>query len=418
MCLDTLKKLKIPFHLITSSDIRAGALDHHRVILMPGGWASHKVQALGTEGRNRLEHFLRHGGTYLGFCGGAGLALSSPPSLGLVPLKRKKLQDRLPSASGEVWIEGNPRHPAWAGLPGFLPVTVWWPSQFHNPAKHEVTSLGTYRARGKDFMVADICVESFEQAHGNKKAQAWQHMENTYGINLNPEKLIPDQAIIEASLGKGRLILSYPHLESPEDSWGNRLCFNLLSYLDLHGGAHLPHWKTSRPEVGKTPRAPVSRETLALLMQAQGMADELILMGEKNLLWRWRNPWLLSWRRGVRGLEYGMLALSLKNAVCLTRRLLRKESSPALQPSSSVPVPDLFEDVSRFCQKARLLLMEEKTASQNGGISKLSAVSSLVDDLRRELFGEKMNHGGLSRSIFDRLDRLLLELLRAQETLT
>jgi len=420
MCVKTLTQLKLPFRLVTSQDIREGVLDHHRVIVVPGGWAAHKVEELGPVGRNRLEHFVRHGGSYLGFCGGAGLALSSPHSLGLASLRRKKLQERLPSASGEVWIEGNAHHPAWTDLPGLLPVTVWWPSQFHGSAKDEVTCLGTYRAAGKDFMVADICVKDFETAHGEKKARAWQDMENTYGINLNPEKLLLDTAIVEVSLGKGRMILSYPHLETPEDTWGNRLCFNLLNYLDLRSGEHLSPGKASRPGPGRgqVPSVPVCPEAVPLLMKAQEMAEELIAMGERNLLWRWRNPWLLSWRRGIRGLEYGMLAISLKSAVSLARRVLREDCFPAPGPSGASFFQDLCRDVSLFHQKARLLLLEEKTASQNGGISKLSAVNSLVDDLRRELFGEKMNHGGLSRSIFDRLDRLLLELIRARESLS
>ena len=61
---------------------------------------------------------------------------------------------------------------------------------------------------------------------------------------------------------------------------------------------------------------------------------------------------------------------------------------------------------------AARLLIEEKVAIQGGQLSKLGSVNPTVDRLRRELFGEKMSHSGLCGALFDRLDRMLLDLLR------
>lgn len=416
MCLETLRNIGVPHRLVTSRDICAGALDAFRIVLVPGGWASHKVEALGEAGKARLEEFVRHGGSYLGFCGGAGMALSSPPSLGLVPLTRRVLAERLPSASGEIWIEGNPDHPVWKDLPGLLPVTVWWPSQFHNPEGHAVTCVASYRATGSDFMVADLHVGDLSRAHGHGGAVPWERLEKVYGINLNPARLLNDSAIVEAVHGRGRLLLSYPHLETPEDAWGNRLCRNLLDYLDRCAAGSLPADKCPLKSPIETISAPVPKDSLHFLFEARDRVEDLLILGARNLLWRWRNPWLLSWRRGIRGLEYGMLAVSLRWAVSLARQ------GPCQTPageSSSLRVEAVREfcrEVTEFCTKARQLLMEEKVASQDGGISKLSTVNRSVDELRRELFGKRMNHSGLSRSIFDRLDAMLLELLRGVKT--
>jgi hypothetical protein len=72
----------------------------------------------------------------------------------------------------------------------------------------------------------------------------------------------------------------------------------------------------------------------------------------------------------------------------------------------------LNREVENFCSMAARLLIEEKVATQNGQLSKLGSVNATVDGLRRELFGERMSHSGLCRTLFDGLDRMLLDLLR------
>ncbi len=156
ICLETLGHLGVPFHLIRAKEIAGGGLDRHRVLVVPGGWASHKVRTLGEAGKIRIKQFVQNGGSYLGFCGGAGLALSSPLSLGLVPLQRMSLAERLPNASGEIWIQGATDHPLWEGLPPTLPVSIWWPSQFQLEPMPDSSCLATYRFPGSDFWVADL----------------------------------------------------------------------------------------------------------------------------------------------------------------------------------------------------------------------------------------------------------------------
>jgi len=45
-----LKEAGLPFDLLRSEDIRKGALSRYRVIFVPGGWASNKINSLGDQG--------------------------------------------------------------------------------------------------------------------------------------------------------------------------------------------------------------------------------------------------------------------------------------------------------------------------------------------------------------------------------
>ncbi|QCQ22551.1 BPL-N domain-containing protein [Desulfoglaeba alkanexedens] len=407
ICVETLKSLDVPFRVLSAQEIASGALGDFRVLIVPGGWAAHKVKALGRQGRTAVARFVDGGGSYLGFCGGAGLALASPPSLGLVPLERLPLSERLPNASGEVIIRGRTDHSAWQDLPPSLPVSIWWPSQFRNPSAAACGTLAVYERPGRDFRVADLPIDACRDSKTR-----WEVWEKSYGINLDPRRILGHPAVIEVERGKGRLVLSYPHLETPGDLWGNRLFANLLQYLDQQAAAHLPLKNpgqyAAEPDAFPETARPC-RETLERLEAAHREAEELIRFGEENLLWSWRRSWLLQWQRGIRGLEYGTLAVSLR---FLCREISSLDLSDKPVDAWRKPAVQIQRDVADFCQEAKRLLLEEKAAGQNANLSKLQSVNPTVDALRARLFGSGMSHGGFSRRIFDTLDAMLLNALR------
>ena len=407
ICLETLRHLGVPFRLLSGEEIAAGGLERHRVLLVPGGWAAHKVRALGEAGKTRIKQFVQSGGSYLGLCGGVGLALSSPPSLGLVPLKRMPLSERLPNASGEIWIQGAPDHPIWEGLPLALPVSIWWPSQFMDQPVPGSLCLATYMAPGAGFWVADLPLSDLRST-----TVPWNEWERIYGINLNPTRLLGHAAMMEARSGKGRLILSYPHLETPGDAWANRLFSRCLQYLDQKAGQHVFH-DCLGENVPARPMAGPGKETLKHIREARESAGDLIDLGERHLLWQWRLPWLLNWRRGIRGLEYGTLAVVLDHLLGCLDKINGEADGPGdpwLEAAQRIK-----GQVIDFCQLARELLLEEKLATQTRNLTKLGKVNATVDLLRARLFGHRMNHGGLCRELFDQLDGFLLEVLRASE---
>ena len=403
ICLETLRHLGVPSHLVCAKEIVGGCLDRHRVLVVPGGWASHKVRALGEAGKIRIEQFVQTGGSYLGFCGGAGLALSSPPSLGLVPLERMPLAERLPNASGEVWIQGAIDHPLWDGLPLTLPVSIWWPSQFRLEPTPNAFCLATYRSPGADFWVADLPLSDL-----NGEVIPWEEWEKIYGINLNPARLLGHPAIMEMRAGKGRVVLSYPHLDTPGDAWANRLFQKCLRYLDDEANRHR-RARSGGEKLTVRPSAPLGRETLNHITHAKEAVDALIAFGERHLLWTWRRPWLLNWRRGIRGLEYGTLAVVMDHLLDRLGKMSNEGNEPA-DPWLG-KAKKIEEEVIRFCQLARNLLIEEKLATQTSNLTKLGKVNVAVDQLRGQLFGNKMNHGGLCRELFDELDRFVWEVM-------
>lgn len=68
------------------------------LLLVPGGNARLKAAGLGDAGRDAVRQWMEAGGNYLGFCGGAGLALShaaSQEGLGICPWSRAAYPERL-----------------------------------------------------------------------------------------------------------------------------------------------------------------------------------------------------------------------------------------------------------------------------------------------------------------------------------
>jgi hypothetical protein len=398
--MDALSLLGIPYRLISAEQICQGLLEAQRVriLIVPGGWADHKVRALGEIGRSKIAGFIDEGGSYVGFCGGAGLALSSPPALNLVPIPRMELSRRLPSASGGVYVQGMHTHAAWKDIPKQVPLSIWWPSQFFIPSGCEACCLASYTNRvGDDFQVADIKVS---ETDGSRN---WGELEKLYGINLDPARLQGQPAIIEARRGKGRLILSYAHLETPGDFWGNRLFFNLLKYLDdsCAGAAFSGPAAVLLSGAGQRAKARLPVSPIAKSRQA---AAELIAIGQAEGLWNWRKPWLLCWRRGVRGFEYGSLFVTL----CCLAELEAKSGSVA-------GAEELEQMTLKFCELAKQLLFEEKIVTEKGWLSKIGKVNDTIDSLRALLFGARMNHAGLCSQLFEHIDRMLFDTFNSRE---
>jgi hypothetical protein len=414
LCIETLSRAGIPYRLLSSSDIAEGMLERCRILLVPGGWAAHKVRSLGDSGKKMIAGFIETGGTYIGFCGGAGMALSSPPSIFLTSIERMPLAERLPSASGGIHIEGTLSHPCWKDIPPAIPVSVWWPSQFRFTPEDKAFCLASYTDPGTDFQVADLRVSDLD------REASWPELEQAYGINLDPARIKGHPAIIEVPKGKGRMILSYAHLETPGDLWGNRLFFQIIDYLneisEKTGGSEGDLSSGHRAELP-------DQRAWACICEAEKTASDLIAFGEANLLWNWRRPWLLNWRRGIRGLEYGTLAVSLSYMAAMKEKLEARKECGVRAPSvgfgsSSAPgwperAGRLEAETREFCTLAKRLLLEEKFATQTAVLSKLGKVNDRVDTLRGVLFGNRMNHGGLCRALFDLIDVMLLDLLKS-----
>ena len=178
------------FDLLTADDIRAGLLKGYDLLFVPGGWASDKMAALGEDGAKAVRTFIEGGGGYLGFCGGAGLALTHDSGLGLLPVRRLPTGKRLPSFSGTIRLHlHGGDHPVWSGVEDGQTFHAWWPGQFSPPGDDSVQVLAEYGDPGLDAFVTDLPV---------RDGTDWQAWEENYGINLDPGRIRGEPALIES----------------------------------------------------------------------------------------------------------------------------------------------------------------------------------------------------------------------------
>ncbi|MBU4321249.1 MAG: hypothetical protein KJ739_09210, partial [Nitrospinae bacterium] len=234
MAYKAMKANGMSFELIRTEDIKKGRLKNYAMLFVPGGWASNKLKPLGSNGIAEIKKFVRNGGNYLGFCGGAGLATLD--GIGLLNIKRKPTKERVPSFSGRIYLNVN-EHPIWERFKiqnskftsknselktpnSKLVFHAWWPSQFLTE-NSSLKILATYGNALPDSFSSDLNVGDVEMNSN------WTELEEIYGINLNPKRLKDEPAVIEETFGKGRVILSLIHFDTPDDANGAMVLRNL-----------------------------------------------------------------------------------------------------------------------------------------------------------------------------------------------
>jgi hypothetical protein len=393
MAYKTLTAGGLPFDLIRSADIRNGKLKKYAVLFVPGGWASNKLKALGQDGVSEIKKFVHEGGAYLGFCGGAGLATQD--GIGLVPVKRKPTKDRVPSFSGRIQLDTS-GHPLWEGITEPI-FHAWWPSQFVIENEN-VKVLATYGEAMRDSFSSDVNVGEAEA--GGK----WPELESIYRIKLDPKRLLHDPAVLEGTFGKGKVVLSLIHFDTPGDRNGAVVLKNLWTYMGCSSMDQGIRPTAARTEQSAAVNYPVLEELEAAL-------SDLINLGLQNSLWSQRNPLLLQWKRGVRGLEYGTLHIMMKELSAMLRKQWTKDGGPGTEKK--------LEHIRRlllpFLDKAKRLILLERVALQKGPITYERCDDPEIQCLREELFSRSKSYGGLFKKLIDEIDGLLFSVLTHQK---
>jgi len=381
-----LSAMHAPFTLVRAGEIRSGRLQSLRpsILIVPGGWARLKSTALGEDGRREIRNFVEEGGTYLGFCGGAGLALGSEggtPCLDLCSWSRKPASRRLPNFSGHLRCavcDGGADYEA--ALP------VWWPSQFEPDQALPLDVVARYEGPGVDFWSADL---EWSGIAADEVGQ-W---EDLYGINLDPGRLRGEPCIVRGGFGHGSFVLSYAHLETPDSPQANALLARLLG---LGRGAAVPPWDLSLDApLWPDPALDAMRRELA----------ELIAFGQGHFLLSWRTPWLLGWRRGVPGSPLNFLLAMVWQA----RHAERTPAAAEYWSARGVSCLDLCREL---CGRARQYLLEERRILATAPSSPESSASPSLQKSKQELFGKFPGYGGLYGEILQTLDELLWLQLR------
>ncbi|TAL22130.1 MAG: hypothetical protein EPN94_11710 [Nitrospirae bacterium] len=419
MAYKALKANGLPFELIRSDEIKNGCLKNYRMLFVPGGWASNKLKTLGDNGISEIKKFVRNGGNYLGFCGGAGLATMD--GIGLLPIKRMPTKDRVPSFSGRINLSLNV-HPVWDDIKksGFgkklipnpqslTPVFhAWWPSQFLIEDM-DIKILAAYGEALPDSFSSDLNVGDVNSSGG------WDRFEKAYGINLDPGRLLNEPAVVEGTYGKGKAILSLIHFDTPDDANGAVVLKSLWEYLAQNANA------LSYPPLNNPPQPLLNLrggegelrgsyeiqnpkfKIVELVTMLENAVSDLIALGIRNFLWFWRNPMLLQWRRGVRGLEYCTLYVMIKELSSFSGQLSAIDKEK-LQSIKKLLIP--------FTEKAKQLLILERHAMQNGHITYEKCGDPEMQKIRTELFGNSKSYGGLFKALINDLDSILYFLIK------
>lgn len=392
LLLHAVRSTGIPFRVLKGLDIAQTGLSG-KMLIVPGGSARRKADALGTEGMQAVRRFVKNGGRYLGFCGGAGLALAD--GLGLCPWNRDGMTDRLQHLVSGHFVcsvaEDNALvPPALAGKSALLP--VWWPGRFNEPDEAgAVEVLARYRAPGPDLYVADMPFSSMP-------ADILSEWNILYGVTLRPSLLDGRPCVVSGNFGKGSWLLSYSHLETPpgafpgSDNAETWLLHILRQWCDEHTDVHA----IAPLNFGALP---VLWED-AVLLRARTSLDALLsLAGELGLLFP-RNSWLLGWRSGVPGAQFNSLNAALSTALSLTPddrrlRLWRERRN------------DFDKAFSLFFQGARSWLLARRLADTLADSAPGMLPRELLVDQRKTLFGSPMFGGGLSEQLLDMLEELV-----------
>ncbi len=380
MAVRSLADLGLDFTIVTSADIRSGRLASHRVLFVPGGWASEKRLKLGDEGAQAVRSYVKNGGAYLGVCGGAGFALSTTGGLRLLPMERGR---GLSNFSGPIEITTTGPERVCGDIPGRLTVSAWWPGHFGDCDCKDVNILARYGKPLPGFMVADVDVEKFTSGKPVNGNAVWKELEQRYCMKLNPASLEGEPCLLEGKFGVGKVIASAVHLETPGDGSANHA---LVCFIDYLSDRKKPGSAVRLAYTADKESSPLGR-----------LATDFYMFGEELGLWSWRNDWLLKWRRGIRGMEY----TSLISVMGETARL----DAPEIPDSLVVQADD-------FMARARELLELEKSMMDQGTIHPYKPVRHHLQMVREELFGDKRIARGAYKKLMSRLDELLLVSLR------
>lgn len=353
----------------------------HIMLVAPGGRARAKAKALGEAGLENIRAFVAGGGMYLGFCGGAGLALTpkgGESGLALCPWQRGIYPKRLLHLiSGDllasVHLAAHPR-----GGSVLAPLPVWWPGKFAPLPGAPVATLAQSLGAGEDFWLADIRADHVPP----RVRKAWREDQ---GLGL--DYLVGQPLVIEGGYGKGRYILSYSHLETPQSSFANAWLAALLGEgCERDAKTSLvPAWMAGQAEGNFCPRG---SELPVMMEKFLGRMEELFRLGSELRLFFRRSSWLYGWRAGFAGLGCNSLRLGLAH---LAQNRPTNEANIFWERHKA----NFLRAAEEFFERAEAALWNlrlERTLAAKPG--------SLAGDATA-IFGHPMSGGGLIGALLD-----------------
>lgn len=405
--------LGLPCRLLKAQNIAKGGLfgkpgpmgaesRRFSLLIVPGGNARLKAAALGRRGREAIRRHVAEGGSYLGFCGGAGLALRHGDGLGLCPWGRARYPERLQHLlSGHLRCRLTPPDedgpgarllpPSWRDGAVQPSLPVWWPGRFAPGADTSVRVLAAYGPPDADFWLADLPLQRVPAP----VFEAWRDL---YGVDLSARFVQGQPVALAGGCGDGRYVISYSHLETPHSPDANFWFAHLLGELSglCPDAVPVPAWDLAGREPDAAAWPDAARDALRAALR--GLRGLLRLAVEHNLFFV-RAPWLWGWKSGLPGAACNNLHAALWEAArsCPGPEALRywEEAGPRFRTLA----PLFLEGAEGYllaCRLAETLLPTLPDAVDRRGLA----------NQREALFGHPMNGGGLAGQLTDIAEEL------------
>lgn len=382
-----IRGLGFPCRFVSAEEIAQGCLmrKHCPILLVPGGSARQKARALGARGLEAIRAWTAGGGLYLGFCGGAGLALATADpdyGLGLCPWRRHAYSERLYHLiSGHIL----------ARVPfGLIAAPVWWPGRFEPDSHADVTILARYHKPADDLWLADLPLAAIP----TKIRLNWQQSGFLAGDLHLPAG---HPLTVTGAYGQGRYLLSYAHLETPASPQANAW---LAGLLREYGG--LSAVTPSIPDWNFSPLAPAAADcsfTQAIKKFYRQLSNTFSLGYQLGIFFK-RANWLTGWLPGVQGMLFNHLAS------CLFTLQSMSPTADALafwqdnEETFSVQYHKFISDAQAFLCDYKL---KNTLAANNCNMLD----EEYFHNKKTATFGLPMNGGGLAQSILDRLEKMI-----------
>ena len=429
-----LQSLGLPHEFVTAADLgqrlapdsgMGGApAARPAMLLVPGGNARAKALALGPDGREAVREYVRTGGHYLGFCGGAGLALvwtdtPKPGSAGgeatglsLCPWERGHFDERMQHfMSGHlqmqpVLAQDQAASGKTAGMARLVPpdlpdsplLPVWWPGRFSPKPDSSVATLASYAQPGPDFWLADLPIASLP-------GHIFSTWESLYGFSTTPTYLAGQPCMVHGQHGAGTYTLSYSHLETPDSADANLWFVHIIKELTgiTSSCSRVPAWEMEKepplwPDSPDCPGSPDCQAGAHLARMEDSFSAVAATGLEQGLLFR-RNSWLLGWRAGIPG-------ASINSLLALIRVIRRSPPCAASRAFILAQGPELEKKAALFASAGQEYLLAERLAQTLGKTLPDLIPPAMLKEQRAALFGQPMRAGGLYHELMLPLDRL------------
>ena len=196
--------------LIDVDDIRNGKLKDCDVFLMPGGLTGDEFRALGPEGGAAVRKYVAEGGSYIGVCAGCGLAMNLKNiGLGLVNCGNYLNTDR---GQATLLVKVNKDGANMLGV---------------NPGVYGIQYAGgpipDFSKSVKDWDGKHTILATYEASLGKKytrKSRVTKDGKKTVVVKNFKHTLMYDYpAVVFATYGKGKVLISGPHPEKHEATY-------------------------------------------------------------------------------------------------------------------------------------------------------------------------------------------------------